>query len=117
VRKRYPRRLQGMSGMVDNMSEMESRRSGLAVALIAACGLAAIAVPIWWFVGHNNGRVPHRRVRIGVDQAAPYQSWSPGRGPVGFSVDVLSEAALRGNIELQWEFRPEVPGRHSRNTR
>src|SRR5579863_8393542 len=88
---------------------MNSRRPGLAVPLKAVCGLAAIVIPIWWFVGHNNGRLPHRRVRIGVDQAAPYQSWRPGGGPVGFTVDVLSEAARRGNLELQWEFHPEGP--------
>jgi signal transduction histidine kinase/ActR/RegA family two-component response regulator len=85
---------------------MHTRRSGLAVSLIAVCALTAIA--IWWFVGHNR-RTPHRRVRIGVDQAAPYQSWGPGPGPVGFSVDVLTEAARRSNIELQWEFHPEGP--------
>ena len=32
-------------------------------------------------------------LRIGVDQAAPYQSWIEGTGPVGFSVEILSEAA------------------------
>ena len=51
----------------------------------------------------------YRRVRIGVDQAAPYQSWSPTRGPVGFSVDVLNEAARKAHIELHWEFHPEGP--------
>lgn len=51
----------------------------------------------------------HRKVRIGVDQAAPYQSWNPGLGPVGFSVDVLTEAARKAGIELQWEFHPEGP--------
>lgn len=50
-----------------------------------------------------------RSVRMGVDQAAPYQSWDPKHGPVGFSVDVLNEAARRAGIELRWVFRPEGP--------
>lgn len=48
-------------------------------------------------------------MRIGVDQAAPYQSWTPGHGPVGFTVDVLNEAARGSNIQLDWEFHPEGP--------
>lgn len=51
----------------------------------------------------------HRSVRIGVDQAAPYQSWVEGRGPVGFTVDVLSAAARKRGIDLHWIFCPEGP--------
>ena len=50
-----------------------------------------------------------RNVRIGVDQAAPYQSWIEGRGPAGFTVDVLEAAAEKRNIHLQWIFCPEGP--------
>jgi signal transduction histidine kinase len=48
-------------------------------------------------------------VRIGFDQAAPYQSLSPVGGPIGFSVDVLSEAARASGIELDWQFHAEGP--------
>jgi signal transduction histidine kinase/ActR/RegA family two-component response regulator len=51
----------------------------------------------------------HRSVRIGVDQAAPYQSWVEGRGPIGFTVDVLGEAARKRGIHLEWIFCPEGP--------
>jgi signal transduction histidine kinase/CheY-like chemotaxis protein len=50
-----------------------------------------------------------RKVRIGVDQAAPYQSWLEGQGPVGFTVDVLGQAAQRRGIAFEWVFCPEGP--------
>ena len=42
-----------------------------------------------------------REIRIGVDQAAPYQSWREGYGPVGFTVDVLENAAKKRGIKLR----------------
>jgi signal transduction histidine kinase/DNA-binding NarL/FixJ family response regulator len=51
----------------------------------------------------------HSEVRIGVDQAAPYQSWAPGYGPVGFTVDVLTAAARQRRIHLKWINCPEGP--------
>ena len=36
-----------------------------------------------------------RSARIGADAAAPYQSWDVKRGAVGFSVEVINEAARR----------------------
>ena len=50
-----------------------------------------------------------REIRIGVDQAAPYQSWREGYGPVGFSVDVLDDAAKRRGLILKWINCPEGP--------
>lgn len=44
-----------------------------------------------------------------MDQAAPYHSWQPGHGPVGFSVEALNNAAKRAGIQLEWVFRPEGP--------
>ena len=54
-------------------------------------------------------RPGRRTVRIGVDQAAPYQSWIDGQGPQGFAVDVLAAAARKRGIELHWIFCPEGP--------
>jgi ABC-type amino acid transport substrate-binding protein len=54
---------------------------------------------------------PSREIRIGVDQAAPYQSWGKGGGPVGFSVEVLNEAARRKHLRLRWMECPEGPTR------
>lgn len=57
------------------------------LALLSTCGL------------HSP---PEQRVyRIGVDNAAPYQTWVPGVGPQGYSVDVLNEAARRKGIRLE----------------
>src|SRR4030081_3639506 len=63
-----------------------------------------IVAPVW-----GDPRPVRRPVRIGVDQAAPYQSWREGYGPVGFSVDVIREAAAKRGIVLQWSFCPEGP--------
>lgn len=55
---------------------------------------------------------PHtREIRIGVDQAAPYQSWRDGYGPVGFTVDVLEDAARRRGLSLKWINCPEGPAK------
>ena len=48
-------------------------------------------------------------IRVGVDEAAPYQSWDPVRGAVGFSVEVLNEAARRRGLHLEWINCPEGP--------
>jgi signal transduction histidine kinase/ActR/RegA family two-component response regulator len=48
-------------------------------------------------------------IRVGVDDAAPYQYWDPTRGAIGFSVEVLSEAARRRGIHLKWIYCPEGP--------
>ena len=57
----------------------------------------------------GSAQATRRSVRIGVDQAAPYQSWVEGQGPVGFTVDVLGAAARKRGIELHWIFCPEGP--------
>jgi signal transduction histidine kinase/CheY-like chemotaxis protein len=44
-----------------------------------------------------------------VDAAAPYQSWDPQRGAIGFSVEVINEAARRKGIRLTWVNVPEGP--------
>jgi len=77
---------------------MGGRNSARVVLLLAAVALTSCSRP-----------VVHHRVRIGVDQAAPYQSWNPQIGPIGFTVDVLREAARDAGIEVQWEFHPEGP--------
>lgn len=48
-------------------------------------------------------------MRIGVDEAPPYQTWVPGTGAVGFGVDVLNDAARNAGIELNWVFCPQGP--------
>ena len=78
-------------------------------AQIAAGSL--ILVTIWaGFLQFRRRPLAVRPVRIGVDAAAPYQSWVEGTGAVGFTVDLLNEAASKRNIHLKWVHRPEGPG-------
>ena len=50
-----------------------------------------------------------RPVRIGIDQAPPYQTWLPGQGPVGLTVDVIGAAARKRGMAVRWVFCPEGP--------
>src|SRR5215472_18237745 len=85
------------------------RRTVVCAASVGVvCILGAIGLTFWLRSNGASSR-PQRRVRIGFDQAAPYQSLSPAGGPVGFSVDVLSEAARASGIELDWQFHAEGP--------
>ena len=71
--------------------------------------MAVLAFPAGQTCVRGSAQPAHRSVRIGVDQAAPYQSWVEGQGPVGFTVDVLGAAARKRGIDLQWIFCPEGP--------
>jgi signal transduction histidine kinase/CheY-like chemotaxis protein len=88
----------------------------LKVALMTSIGyrIATLAiVPLAGFFSSTAGQAGpqsrYRQVRIGVDQAAPYQSWQDGFGPVGFTVDVVREAARKRGIDLNWVNCPEGP--------
>jgi len=81
-----------------------SIRYSFAAVLILLGGQASIPAPV-----RGEPQAGHRVVRIGVDQAAPYQSLVEGRGPVGFAVEVLEAAARKRGIDLQWIFCPEGP--------
>jgi len=81
-----------------------ANRYSFAAILIFFAGQAGMAG-----AGESQSQPGRRAIRIGVDQAAPYQSWVEGYGPVGFTVDVITEAAGRRGIILQWTFCPEGP--------
>src|SRR5260221_11326790 len=83
------------------MMSIGYRAGGLAIALLARF--------INSTAGQAGPQTRHRQVRIGVDQAAPYQSWQDGLGPVGFTVDVIREAARKSGIDLRWVNCPEGP--------
>jgi signal transduction histidine kinase/ActR/RegA family two-component response regulator len=76
--------------------------------LLAALAVLHFALPAKLVSGQTR-KGNYRPLRMGVDQAAPYQSWVDGTGAVGFSVDVVNEAARAAGIDLQWVFRPEGP--------
>jgi diguanylate cyclase (GGDEF)-like protein/PAS domain S-box-containing protein len=50
-----------------------------------------------------------RTVRIGINHSPPYAFIRPDGSPSGFTMEVLSEAARRGGIVLQWTVAPEGP--------
>jgi len=87
-------------------SGLKLRRSWL---FAAAC-VTAIILAGFIFFAIRKTPLPDRVIRIGVDHAAPYQSWAEGKGAVGFTVELLSEAAAKRNIRVQWVYRPEGPG-------
>ena len=78
------------------------RQAILAALLVAAAVAGLVTLRPW-------SSVPYRTVRIGVDAAAPYQSWSADGRPVGFSVDILNEAARRAGMKLEWRHFPAGP--------
>jgi PAS domain S-box-containing protein len=49
-------------------------------------------------------------VRVGIDQAPPYQMVGPNGNVYGVSVDMLGEAARRRGIEIVWVPTREQPG-------
>lgn len=82
-----------------------SRRCAPLSLLLIVTVVSALAEPK--SLARSDSRVRH--LRIGVDQAAPYQSWIEGTGAVGFTVEVLTEAARHSGITLEWAFHPEGP--------
>ena len=82
----------------------ERPRSSRLSTLLVLVGALALLTHCSWV-----RPVEQRTYRIGVDNAPPYQRWVPGSGAQGYSVDVLSEAARRKNIRLQWLNLPLGP--------
>src|ERR1035441_6237263 len=58
-------------------------------------------------------RAQHRRTdrvyRIGVGDDPPLHAVTPDGRPEGLAVDVISEAARRARIRLEWVYAPEGP--------
>jgi signal transduction histidine kinase/CheY-like chemotaxis protein len=79
---------------------------GTAVA-VALASLAAASPWLSW--RQPDSRSAQRSLRIGVNHAPPYQDWIPGRGAVGFAVDVLNTAAAARGFRVEWVYSPEGP--------
>lgn len=86
---------------------MSITRAARRHAWITALAVACIATGLFWSTWERGGTM--RSARIGVDAAAPYQSWDPNRGAIGFSVEVINEAARRKGIQLTWVNVPSGP--------
>ena len=70
------------------------RRAAVAFALIA---LAAVGIVFWSL---RSSQAPAKPLRVGIDDAPPYQTIRPDGGLEGVSVDMLSEAARRSGIAI-----------------
>lgn len=63
-------------------------------------GVLVVAGVAWMVVGDR--AVRQRVYRVGVDHAPPYNVLTPGKPPTGLAVEILTEAARRTNIRLQF---------------
>lgn len=79
-----------------------SRPKIVIVALVAA---SAAILPFFYYRER-----PFKTVRIGIDQAPPYQMITASGNVQGVSVDVLGEAARRIGIQVVWVPTREQPG-------
>jgi signal transduction histidine kinase/CheY-like chemotaxis protein len=79
-----------------------SRQRGLLILAAAALAIAAFA---HWDTPDLKGRT----FRIGFENGPPDQSIGPNNQPRGPAVEVVSEAARRRGIRLEWVPRPSGP--------
>ncbi len=69
-------------------------------ATIALSAGLAIALTYWYFE-IRTPPIPHRTFRIGFEHVPPLQIRTEGH-PAGLAIDIVSEAARRAGISLQW---------------
>jgi signal transduction histidine kinase/CheY-like chemotaxis protein len=74
--------------------------------IVTACVVGVCALAAYVFlVPPTTDRV----LRIGYQNSPPYHYPDAKGGPTGPAVDVLTEAARRANIQLEWRYSPEGP--------
>jgi signal transduction histidine kinase len=80
--------------------------------------MIVVAAAAWWLFArlHDPARAS-RPFRIGYHNALPYQYVAPDGSPAGPAVEVVSEAARRRHIPLEWVPGPEGPEVNLRNGR
>ena len=77
-----------------------------------ACA-ALLAVSAWWWQART---ALHERVwRVGWEDDPPNMFTGPGGKPDGFGPELVSEAARRGGIRLEWVYCPESSERAVRS--
>ena len=81
------------------------KRVRFIIAAGAALGIAAFCAVRCAVPDSFAGKV----VRIGVNQSPPYAMIGPDGSPDGFTVEVLSEAARRRGMVVQWVVIPQGP--------
>ncbi len=76
------------------------RPVAVALSLLVLAALSAGGV-LWW---RRPPPLPDRPLRIGFLHDPPYMQWGPDGHPVGLSVEVISEAARRIHLPLEWVY-------------
>jgi PAS domain S-box-containing protein len=69
--------------------------------------LAVLAVGMYWTYSRRSGPAPRRTYRIGFEENPPYHFRRPDGGVGGIAYDVISEAARRVGLRLDWVECPE----------
>jgi ABC-type amino acid transport substrate-binding protein len=70
--------------------------------------LAIVAVAFGaWFYSHQPTPLPRKSYRIGFEENPPYHFRHPDGSPGGIAYEVVSEAAQRAGIQLEWVHRQE----------
>jgi signal transduction histidine kinase/CheY-like chemotaxis protein len=73
-----------------------------------AAGLTAVAVFAWW-VRRSEVALNPAPFRIGFEHSLPFQIVTADGKPSGAILDVMTEAARRRGIKLEWVYSPEGP--------
>jgi ABC-type amino acid transport substrate-binding protein len=74
--------------------------------IIASCLVLASAAALgWWAM--RQPKLDERIYRIGYEIQPPLHFQTQDGRPTGFAVDLISEAAARRGIRLQWLLEPE----------
>jgi signal transduction histidine kinase/ActR/RegA family two-component response regulator len=76
------------------------RPVAVAVSLLLAVGL--LVGGVWW--SRRPPPLPNRPLRIGFLHDPPYMQWGPDGRPAGLAVEVISAAARRINLPLEWVY-------------
>src|SRR5580698_3647392 len=77
---------------------------------VAPALLTCLFLAIWPLMNrlHDPARATHP-FRIGFQQSPPLQVVTPGGLPSGPAIEIISEAARRRHIPLEWVLRPDGP--------
>jgi len=82
------------------MKRWYRRPVAVAISLLVLIGLAGGGV-LW---RRRPPPLPDRPLRIGFLHDPPYMQWGPDGHAVGLSVEVISEAARRIHLPLEWVY-------------
>src|SRR5580658_8786562 len=85
-----------------------ARRRGRTLQKCALAALALLGVGIYWLV---SDAPIQRTLRIGFQNSPPYHYPDEEGRPTGVGVDLISAAAQRANLRLEWVFSPKGPDR------